>query len=221
MTQTDSRRLQRRLSITPARLDFGLPLATPPHEQSGEGGRGESSKKGKCVIEPSSKKEIRSGRPSPAQDARRRSPPSVETGYKLCRTPPKWREPTNGQFEDSTPETMPVWYQTQRYRPAVSVLALFKRSSTLPIALRDDVSRYDRPTLGSLLRSAFINKYNRANVFFTVDERKFLKEMAWARTAYLYRRTGGSRPTQQVFLSKGGFNVPARFGSSSLWKTSP
>lgn len=87
MTTTDSRQLKRLAFTRPARLDFGLPLATPSHKQSCKSGRGEAFKR-KKFNEPESKNEIRFQKLRSAQRARERSRPSFGTGRTLSYTSP-------------------------------------------------------------------------------------------------------------------------------------
>lgn len=85
----------------------------------------------------------------------------------------------HGQFKDCVLETMSVGYEMRWYPSEVAASAVFKISSRLPLALRDDALECASFTLVSLLHSSFINKRHRANFFFTADEVEYVREMAW------------------------------------------
>lgn len=63
----------------------------------------------------------------------------------------------HGQFEDSVPKEMPVRYEMQRCPVEINVLAVIRRNSSLPTAVRGDVLESPKSTLDSLPCSALIN----------------------------------------------------------------
>lgn len=79
-------------------------------------------------------------------------------------------------------------YKLEAYPREVATLAAFKRNSRLPPAIRDKSMEKRGFLVLALLRSAFIGKKHRANIFFSAEDVKFLREMAWDWGADHYAR---------------------------------
>lgn len=77
-------------------------------------------------------------------------------------------------------------------------------------------------TLVSFVCFAFFNRKDRANIFVTTEEMKYLTDLARDRGAYQFGKAGagGGRPEQRPVLRKGGVSVPSWVESGVLWKKS-
>lgn len=74
------------------------------------------------------------------------------------------------------------------YPSVVDVLTVLKRNGRLPSAVWDSTFKSSSPTLSCLLRSAPIKKTHQANVFSTVEEMKFNREMVRVYGTYKYSK---------------------------------
>lgn len=157
MTRTDSGRLERPVSTSPAGFDFRLPPADSLSNQSCEGGHKEGSMRRTSVIEPESENEVSTEKPRSAQDAEKRDPPSVGTGLKLSRMLWKRKMRRHGQFQISISETLPMRYKMRCYPAELDVSADFKKDSRPPSAVRDEALNFRSSGLVSFFHSALIN----------------------------------------------------------------
>lgn len=107
----------------------------------------------------------------------------------MSRLPLKRREQRHGQCEEFVPEKMPVTHEMRWYPTEVAVFAVFRGDSRLPPAVRDDVleSHSSKASL-FLLLSGFFNKNHLQNIFFTAENVKFFREVAWVSQVYRYSK---------------------------------
>lgn len=114
------------------------------------------------------------------------SPPSVSTGLRLSQMPQKRRKPRQGQFERSALQTMLVGYEMRQNSFEIDVLADSKRNGRLPSVVRKEDLNSRKMVLDSLLHFVFFNQKHRANLFFTVEEVRVLRQMVRACEAHQY-----------------------------------
>lgn len=144
---------------------------------------------------------------------------SVDKSHTLSCMPPKRRELSDGQFEDSSLKTMPVGYKTRRYSAVVAVSAVSKRNSRLPPALLGDDLESQSSVLISFFRYAFINKKTPRKYHLHTQKNRVSKEDGpGLRRVVIWERKGGEELVQRVLFGNGGVDVPARAGSGFFAK---
>lgn len=176
MTPADSRHLKRRVSAKPAHLDSGLQRTTSAHWESRKNGGREGFKRVATFDDPGGEKRVLFEKLRLAHCAWKRSTPGVHEVCAWWRVFEKGRGPRHGESENFHPKTMSVGYDMRQYRAVVAVLTVFRRSSRLLLARRDNSLRPSTSALVFFLRPAFPMKKHRANTIFYCYKEEICKE---------------------------------------------